>query len=100
MTHSYVAYIDESGCHGRKFYSGSSEFLVMAAVVIPSWWDDDAKDLFEHARILHDKSGKFLKFSKLKPPDDCDPSPRSNERLLVAHIDRNFGPPPNAAAEQ
>ena len=38
--------------------------------------------------------------SKLNSLDDFNPSPRSNERLLFAHIDRNFGPPPSAAAEQ
>ena len=66
MAHSYIAFIDESGCSGRKFLTGSSDFLVMSAAIIPTWWEDRTKDLFDHARTLRNSTKTFKKFSDLR----------------------------------
>lgn len=49
---SYWAFIDESGELGFRFERGSTEFLVMGAVIIPCWFKDAAPMFFEHAKAL------------------------------------------------
>jgi hypothetical protein len=64
---SYIAYIDEAGDAGNKVGHGSSEVIVMAAVILPAWRVDLADELFDHAHAL--RKGKtagrqFKKFSE------------------------------------
>lgn len=70
---SYVAYIDEAGDAGSKVGAGSSQFITMAAVILPTWQPDLPSELFGHAHAMRkgQKKGKpFKKFSESTEADN------------------------------
>lgn len=71
MVSEFVALIDEAGCSGDKFGGGSSDFLVMGAVVVRRCNLDDALAIFDEAREERSKGdATFRKFSKAGDKDN------------------------------
>ena len=71
MKSEFVALIDEAGCSGGKFGKGSSEYLVMVAVVVRRCNLDNALAVFDEARAERCCEGKtFRKFSKSNDKDN------------------------------
>lgn len=65
--HSFIAFIDESGCHGNRYEDGSSEFLIMSAAILPTWWLNVAAP-FDHARLILQDGKAFKKYEKISQP--------------------------------
>lgn len=58
MPSSFRCYIDESGCEGFRFSQGSSNWFILAGLIIPTQRDIETADIInEHRRIfqLHPK---------------------------------------------
>ena len=72
MTSEFVAFIDEAGCSGDKFGGGSSQFLVMGAVIVRRSNLANVLEVFNEARDERDKdpSVRFRKFSKSSDKDN------------------------------
>lgn len=71
MPSEFVAFVDEAGCSGGKFGNGSSQFLVMGAVVVRRVNLDHTIALFAEARDERDKAGKaFRKFARASDKDN------------------------------
>lgn len=67
MTESFVVYVDESGDEGFKFEAGSSEWFILAAVVVRKVNDHHIIDALAKARIALQKPPLFpLHFRDLK----------------------------------
>lgn len=65
-----VAYIDEAGCSGDKYGTGSSKFLVIGAAVFSLTDEPAILSLFEAARAERGHNKAFLKFSKNNEKDN------------------------------
>jgi Protein of unknown function (DUF3800) len=67
--HTFVAYIDESGCDGSKFGDGSSHFLVLSAVVGFDCQKDDIEHQVELVKLASKRAPQkpFPKFEKANP---------------------------------
>lgn len=70
MPHSFVAYIDESGCEGSAVGRGASEFLVLAAVVVRIQNEHLLTDRLAAARISARKPEDWVwkTFKELNSP--------------------------------
>lgn len=66
----FVALIDESGCPGDAFAKGSSQYLVMAAVVVRRCNLARALEIFSLGRTERDRNKPFKKFSRSSDKDN------------------------------
>lgn len=68
MSHSFVAYIDESGCEGGLHGQGGSEWFVLTAIVCRVENDNAVCEAIEEICELHQKDTLWkFKFSTLRP---------------------------------
>jgi hypothetical protein len=65
-----VAYIDEAGCSGDQYGKGSSQFLVIGAVVMALADEANILQVFREARALGGREKLFRKFSECKDSDN------------------------------
>ena len=61
---NFTAYVDESGCSGDKYGTGSSSFLAMGAVIVRDDFLQDAVSVFKEAREEIGHKNEFRKFSE------------------------------------
>lgn len=66
VTHGFAVYIDESGDEGFQFARGSSDWLVLAAVIVEREHDLATVRLVEDVRALLGRPGRALHFRDLK----------------------------------
>lgn len=66
----FVALIDESGCAGDAFSKGSSQYLVMATVVVRRCNLEQALNIFSLGKTERDRKKPFKKFSKSSDKDN------------------------------
>ena len=71
MTSEFVAFVDEAGCSGDKYNTGSSQYLVMGAVIVRRCNLNNALSAFAEAREERAKGEiQFRKFSKASDKDN------------------------------
>ncbi|NYS26553.1 DUF3800 domain-containing protein [Rhodobacteraceae bacterium 2376] len=72
MSSEFIAFIDEAGCSGDKFGRGSSQFLVMGAVIVRRSNLSSVLNAFDEARKERGKGAdiSFRKFAKASEKDN------------------------------
>ncbi len=67
MPHSFIAYIDEAGDEGFAFNKGSSQWFVLAALILRAGNEPDSVKLVDRAREVFARPREYvLHFKKLK----------------------------------